>query len=72
VDTFGADVFAFVERDVARVAAEDTRRLILFQHDGVVLDENLQRIIVFDLEGTPQFDGENETPDAVDSSHDSG
>ena len=61
----GADVPPLERADVFGVAAEHAGGLILFQNNGVILDEDLERIAVSDFQGTAQFNRQDNAAKAV-------
>lgn len=61
----GADVPPLERADVFGVAAEHAGGLILFQNNGVILDEDLERIAVSDFQGMAQFNRQDNAAKAV-------
>ena len=72
MDAIGADVAPLEGHDVFGVAAEHAGGLILFQNNGVILDEDLERIAVSDFQGTAQFNRQDNAAKAVNFADDTG
>ena len=60
-----ANVFTLEHRDVLRAVTEDAGRLILLQHDGGSVNIDLQGVLLRDVQGSSQFDGQDDTPQFV-------
>ena len=68
----GADVPAFILDDILYIVAESAGGLILLQNDLIAVHVDLQGILLRDIQGAPQFNGQNDAAEAVHLSDDSG
>ena len=71
-ETVPADVFSFEDYDISRVVAKDAGGLILSQNDVFSLNEDLYGIFFLEIEGGPEFLGNDYPAELVELSDDSG
>ena len=69
---FGADIFALVAEDVLVAVAENAGGLELFQHDGVLRHEDLQRIAFGDVQSAAKLNGDDDAAKLVNFAHNTG
>ena len=67
-----ADELALVGRHIAGVAAEDAGRVVLLQHDPVILHEDFDHVLHADIHGPAQLDGQNDTAEAIKLANNAG
>ena len=69
MDAIGADVAPLEGHDVFGVAAEDAGRLVFFEDQHVILNENFQRIPIPDFQYAALFYGQHDAAQIVDLSN---
>ena len=71
VETFFADELALVKLRVFSAAAENARRLVFFQYDGIFVYEDFNGILAGKRKILSDFDGKNDSSEVIDASDDS-
>jgi hypothetical protein len=64
------DITAFENRDVIRITAENAGRLVLLEDYFIILNENLQRVAVVKLHGSPELYRQHDASQIIDPSYD--
>ena len=67
-----AHVLTLIAADVAGVAAEDAGGLIFLHDDARAVDVNFQAVSFCNIQCATQFDGQDNAPQLVDLTHDTG
>jgi len=65
VETIGADAFTVEENDVVCIVAENAGRVVFLQNDAIVVGENLNGILYFDVHGFANLNGEHDSAQLV-------
>ena len=68
----GADVLPMEDGDAVGLIAEDAGGLILLQHDGLAVHVNLQTVLLCNVQGAAEFNGEHDASQLVHLTHDTG
>ena len=71
-DAVGADILALEVDDILGVITENTGGLILFQHDGRAVHIDLQGVLLRDVQGAAQLDGQHDAAQLVHLPYDAG
>ena len=72
LDALGADILSVEGDDVLGAVTEDTGRLIFLHHDIRAVDIDLETITLCDVKSTTKLNGEDNAPQLVDFTHDTG
>ena len=72
IQTFGANTLAVEKYDVVGVVAENAGRVVLLENDTVIIGENLNGILYFDVHCLSDFDRKNDSSQLVYFSDHSG
>ena len=67
-----ADVLALVVHNILRVVAEDAGRLILLEDDSRLINIDLERVLLSDVQSSAKLDGQDDSAEAVHLSYDAG
>ena len=68
IEAIGADAFAVEEDDIVSVVAENAGGVIFLQNDAVVVGEDLDRVLYFNIHCFADLDGEDDSAQLVDLS----
>jgi hypothetical protein len=69
-ETFLANVLALEVYQIIRVIAEEAGRMILFQNDGLFVDEDFDGVLYVDTQCPAKFDGDYDPPEGVHFAND--
>ena len=72
LDAFRADILSAERNDVLGTVTEDAGGLIFFHDDAGAIDVDLQAVSFCNIQRAAQFDGQDNAPQLVDLTHDTG